>query len=231
MLNTIKTAYKKDPALKSGLNFLEVLLYQGVHSIWLHRIAHALYKIRVPFIPRFISQFNRFVTGIEIHPGAKIGKNFFIDHGMGVVIGETCEIGDNVMMYHGVTLGGHGWWTDEKGQKRHPTIEDNVTLGVGCKVLGPVNVGKNSKIGADAVVISNVPADSTIVSELGKYIVKDGVKVKKKEIEEVRVPKEEWFEMKEKLLLMEEGFNGYKNAKDIQYVNSEEGNIPASCKR
>ena len=110
MFNTLKTAYKKDPALR-GIKTLEVILYQGVWAIWFHRIAHALYSIKIPFIPRFISQFSRFMTGIEIHPGAKIGKNFFIDHGIGVVIGETAKIGNNVMMYHGVTLGGHGWWT------------------------------------------------------------------------------------------------------------------------
>jgi len=185
MLKTLKTAYKKDPALKEGVNFLEVFLYQGVHAIWLHRIAHFLYELKIPFIPRLISQINRLFTNIEIHPGANIGKNFFIDHGAGIVIGETSEIGDNVMMYHGVTLGGHGWWTDKKGQKRHPTIGNNVTLGVGCKILGHVTIGDNSKIGAGAIVIDDVPADSTVVAELGKYIIKEGKKVRKKEIEKV----------------------------------------------
>ncbi len=203
MLRTIRTAYKKDPALRKGINFFEVLLYQGVHAIWLHRIAHPLYRLKIPFIPRLISQINRLLTGIEIHPGAKIGNYFFIDHGNGVVIGETTEIGDNVMMYHHVTLGGHGWWADNKGQKRHPTIEDNVILGVGCMILGPVTVGKNSKIGAGAIIIEDVPENSTVVSELGKYIIKKGKKVKKKELEKVEVPKEEWFELKRKILLME----------------------------
>src|SRR3989338_5318976 len=203
MLRTIKTAYKKDPALKKGINFLEVFLYPVVHAIWLHRIAHALHKSRIPFIPRLISQINRFVTYIEIHPGAKIGRHFFIDHGSGIVIGETAEIGNNVMMYHGVTLGGHGWWVDKKGQKRHPTVGDNVILGVGCKILGPVIIGKNSKIGAGAIVIEDVPPNSTVVAELGKYIIKEGKRVKRKEIERVEVPKEEWFELKRKILLME----------------------------
>lgn len=203
VFNTIRTAYKKDPALK-GIKSLEVFLYQGVHAIWLHRITHLLYVIRMPFIPRLISQFNRFFTGIEIHPGAKIGKNFFIDHGTGVVIGETTEIGNDVMMYHGVTLGGHGWWTDKKGAKRHPTIKDNVTLGMGCTILGPVVIGKNSIIGANSMIIENVPANSTVVAELGKYIKKSGKKVKHKDIEKVEVPKEEWFEVKRKIKIMEE---------------------------
>lgn len=207
MFQTIKTAYKKDPALKKGLNFLEVFLYQGVHAIWLHRIAHSFYRINMPFFPRLISQINRFVTGIEIHPGAKIGKNFFIDHGMGVVIGETAEIGNNVMMYHGVTLGGHGWWTDKKDHKRHPTIGNNVVLGMESTVLGPVTIGDNSIIGAKSLVLKDVPPDSTVVSELGKYIRKKGKKVKQKEIEKVEVPKEEWFEIKKKILLMEEKNN------------------------
>ncbi|MAE43251.1 serine O-acetyltransferase [Candidatus Woesearchaeota archaeon] len=204
MFQTIKTAYKKDPALKKGVNFLEAFLYQGVHAIWAHRIAHFLYNLHIPFIPRLISQISRFLTGIEIHQGAKIGKRFFIDHGSGVVIGETSEIGNDVMMYHGVTLGGHGWWVDKKGHKRHPTIGNNVVLGVGCKILGPVEIGNNSKIGTGAIVIDDVPKNSTVVAELGKYIVREGKKVKQKEIEKVEVPKEEWFEIKKKILLMEE---------------------------
>lgn len=212
MLQTLKTAYKKDPALKKGINFLEVFLYQGVHAIWLHRIAHPLHKIGIPFIPRLISQINRFLTGIEIHPGAKIGRNFFIDHGHGIVIGETAEIGHDVMMYHGVTLGGHGWWVDKKGEKRHPTIGNNVILGVGCKILGTVKIGDNCKIGAGAIVIGDVPPNSTVVAELGKYIVKEGKKVKRKDIEKVEVPKEEWFELKRKVLMME-GRNNKRNQK------------------
>ncbi|MFH1511554.1 MAG: serine O-acetyltransferase EpsC [Candidatus Woesearchaeota archaeon] len=193
MFETLKTAYKKDPALK-GITVVEVILYQGVWAIWTHRVAHMLYKGHIPFIPRLISQVSRFLTGIEIHPGAKIGKRFFIDHGMGVVIGETAEIGNDVMMYHGVTLGGHGWWADKKGHKRHPTIGNNVTMGVGCKVLGPITVGENSKVGADAIVLEDVPPNSTVVAEVGKYIVRDGVRVKK--VKPLTVPETDWFKKK-----------------------------------
>jgi serine O-acetyltransferase len=178
MLQTLKTAYKKDPALKKGINFLEVFLYQGVHAIWLHRIAHFLYNLKIPIIPRIISQISRFFTQIEIHPGAKIGKGFFIDHGCGVVIGETAEIGNDVMMYHEVSLGAGGWWKDEKGKKRHPTVGNNVILCVGCKILGSVKIGDNSKIGAGAVVLNDVPPNSIVVAELGKYIKKEGEKFK-----------------------------------------------------
>ncbi len=170
-ISDLKTAYKKDPALKKGINFLEVFLYQGLWAIWLHRITHALYSLKIPFIPRLISQIVRIFTLIEIHPGAKIGKGFFIDHGAGVVIGETSIIGDNVMLYHGVTLGGRGWWTDKKDKKRHPTVGNNVTLGVGATVLGNVTIGENSKIGAKALIIHDIPPNSTVISELGKYIV------------------------------------------------------------
>jgi len=190
MFETIKTAYKKDPTLR-GISAVEVILYQGVWAIWMHRIAHMLYKLHIPFVPRLISQISRFFTLIEIHPGAKIGKRFFIDHGTGSVIGETAEIGDDVMMYHGVTLGGHGWWVDKKGAKRHPTICNGVTLGVGCKVLGPINVGANSKIGADAIVLEDVPPNSTVVAEVGKYIVREGIRIKK--VEPVTVPENDWF--------------------------------------
>jgi len=193
VLDSIKAAYQKDPALKSGINFIEVLLYPGIIAIFFHRIANPLFKLRIPFIPRLISQFSRFFTGIEIHPGAKIGKGFFIDHGMGVVIGETTEIGDNVMMFHGVTLGGHGWWRDKKGEKRHPTIKDNVVLGVGCTILGPVTIGENTRIGVNAIVIEDVPANSTVVSEKGRLIIKEGKQVEKKEMERVCLPEPEWF--------------------------------------
>ncbi|MBI4440477.1 serine acetyltransferase [Candidatus Woesearchaeota archaeon] len=195
MFSTLRTAYKKDPALR-GIKTAEVLLYPGVHAIWLHRIAHPLYRLHIPFIPRLMSQLSRFLTKIEIHPGAKIGKSFFIDHGIGVVIGESAEIGNNVMMYHGVTLGGHGWWADEKGSKRHPTIEDDVTLGIGCSVLGPVTVGKNSKIGAHALVINDVPPDSIIVSELAYKIVSLGRDVSGEDIRKIKIPPKEWFDEK-----------------------------------
>ncbi|MBN1157735.1 serine O-acetyltransferase [Candidatus Woesearchaeota archaeon] len=196
MFDTIRTAFKKDPALKRGINFLEVLLYQGVHAIWAHRIAHLLYRMKIPFIPRLISQVSRFFTLIEIHPGAKIGKRFFIDHGAGIVIGETTEIGDDVMMYHGVTLGGHGWWVDDKGKKRHPTIGNNVVLGVGCQILGPITIGDNSRIGVNAVVLHDVPPNSTVVGELGKAIVVNGKKVPKTDLKEIELPEIGWFKGK-----------------------------------
>lgn len=181
--STIKAAYEKDPALKKGINFLEVFLYQGVWAIWMYRIAHFLYVLKIPVIPRLISQITRILTLIEIHPGARIGKSFFIDHGVGVVIGETTIIGDNVMVHHGVTLGGPGWWAISKNKKRHPTIEDNVILGVGATILGDITIGKNSKIGANALVVKDVPPDSVIVAELGKYIFYNGERVGKPSLE------------------------------------------------
>lgn len=153
----IKTIKEKDPAAKSTLEI--ILLYQGFHALILHRLAHKLYKLKVPFLPRLISQFSRFITGIEIHPGAQIGKNFFIDHGMGVVIGETSIIGDNCLVYQGVTLGGTG---KEKG-KRHPTIGNNVTLGAGAILLGNITIGDNSNVGAGSVVIKSAKENSTLV--------------------------------------------------------------------
>jgi len=167
----IQAARAKDPAAKS---FLEVLLlYQGLHVLINHRIAHFFYKLKLFFLARLISQFSRHLTGIEIHPGAQIGKGFFIDHGMGVVIGETAIIKDNVLLYQGVTLGGTGL---EKG-KRHPTIGNNVVIGTGAKVLGNITVGDNSYIGANAVVIKDVPPNSTVVGVPGRITKQDGKKI------------------------------------------------------
>jgi serine O-acetyltransferase len=160
----VKTIFDKDPAAKSIVEV--VLCYPGFHAILMHRTAHYLYKRRVPLIPRFISQVSRFMTGIEIHPGAKIGRRFFIDHGMGVVIGETTEIGDDVLVYQNATLGGTG---KEKG-KRHPTLGNHVVVGAGAKVLGAIMVGANVKIGAGSVVIRNVPANTTVVGVPGHVI-------------------------------------------------------------
>lgn len=158
----IKTIYDKDPAAD---NIVEVLFcYPGLHALIAHRIAHKLLYWGVPFIPRFISFITRFLTGIEIHPAATIGRRFFIDHGMGVVIGATTIIGDDVLIYQGVTLGGTG---KETG-KRHPTVEDNVVVGSGAKVLGNIIIGKNSRVGAGSVVIDNVPPDSTVVGVPGR---------------------------------------------------------------
>jgi len=167
----IKTAQQKDPAAKG---FLEViLLYQGLHALISHRIAHFFYKMRLFFFARLVSQISRQMTGIEIHPGAQIGQGFFIDHGMGVVIGETAIIGDNVLLYQGVTLGGTGL---EKG-KRHPTIGNNVVIGTGAKVLGNITIGDNSYIGANAVVIKDVPPNSTVVGVPGRVTKQDGKKI------------------------------------------------------
>lgn len=160
----IKTIYDKDPAAK---NILEVILcYPGLHALIVHRICHKLNYWNIPFIPRYISFIMRFLTGIEIHPGATIGRRFFIDHGMGVVIGETAIIGDDVLIYQGVTLGGTG---KEHG-KRHPTISNNVVIGSGAKVLGNITIGENSRIGAGSVVIYDVPDDSTVVGIPGKIV-------------------------------------------------------------
>ena len=150
-------AFKRDPAAR---NWLEVLLcYPGVQAIAFHRLAHWLLQLNIPFLPRFVSHLARFLTGIEIHPGAKIGNRVFIDHGMGVVIGETAVIGNNCLLYQGVTLGGTG----KEGGKRHPSLGCNVTVGAGAKILGNINTGSNARVGAGAVVLKDVPANSTVV--------------------------------------------------------------------
>ncbi|MDD4893689.1 MAG: serine O-acetyltransferase [Candidatus Omnitrophica bacterium] len=167
----IQAARAKDPAAKGFLEIL--LLYPGLHALIHHRVAHFFYKIHLFFIARFISQVSRFFTGIEIHPGAKIGKRLFIDHGMGVVIGETAIIGDDVLLYQAVTLGGTGL---VKG-KRHPTIGNNVVVGGGAKILGNITIGDNSYIGANAVVIKDVPPNSTVVGVPGRITKQDGKKI------------------------------------------------------
>lgn len=169
----IEVVFEQDPAARNA--FEVALTYSGLHAIWSHRIAHAFYKRRMYFIARAISQISRFFTGIEIHPGAKIGRKLFIDHGMGIVIGETCEIGNNVTIFQGVTLGGTG---KEKG-KRHPTIKDHALIATGAKVLGSITIGENSKIGAGSVVLRDVPDNSTVVGIPGKVVIQNGVKIKK----------------------------------------------------
>jgi serine O-acetyltransferase len=162
ILEDVSTVFKKDPAAKS---FVEVLLcYAGLHAIWAHRVAHWFYKKRLFLIARIISHIARFFTGIEIHPGAKIGRRVFIDHGMGVVIGETTEIGDDVLLYQGVVLGG----TSVIKGKRHPTIKNNVVIGAGAIVLGNITVGESARIGAGSVVIKDVPANATVVGVPGR---------------------------------------------------------------
>ncbi|SFB36221.1 serine O-acetyltransferase [Clostridium frigidicarnis] len=169
MFKIIRDEFKnikdKDPAARSNL---EILLYPSLYAIINHRIGHFLYKRKLYFLSRLISQINRFFTGIEIHPGATIGKRFFIDHGMGVVIGETAEIGNNVTLYHGVTLGGTG---KDKG-KRHPTVGNNVTIGAGAKILGPITIGNDVKIGSNSVVLRDVPNSATAVGIPAKIIKK-----------------------------------------------------------
>ena len=172
MKEDIEVVFDQDPSARTVLEV--ILTYSGLHAIWSHRLAHAFYKRKFYFIARAISQISRFFTGIEIHPGAKIGRRFFIDHGMGVVIGETCEIGDNVTVFQGVTLGGTG---KEKG-KRHPSVKDNALIATGAKVLGSITIGENSKVGAGSVVLKDVPPNSTVVGIPGKIVIQDGVRVK-----------------------------------------------------
>ena len=178
----IKAVFQRDPAARS---IWEVILcYPGFHALIAYRITHWFYKHKLFLLARIISQISRFFTGIEIHPGAKIGKGLFIDHGMGVVIGETAEIGNNVTIYQGVTLGGTG---KEKG-KRHPTIGNNVIIAAGAKVLGSIKIGDNAKIGAGAVVIKPVPANSTVVGVPGRIVVQDGVRVGLPDLEHGKLP-------------------------------------------
>ena len=164
----VRAVKERDPAAKSNMEIL--LLYSGVHAILAYRVSHKLYLSRHYFSARTVSQLARFITGIEIHPGATIGKNFFIDHGAGVVIGETAEIGDNCTLYQGVTLGGTG---KDRG-KRHPTLGNNVMVGAGAKVLGPFRIGDNSKIAAGAVVLEEIPADSTAVGIPARVVRRKG---------------------------------------------------------
>jgi len=177
--DAIDVIFEKDPACK---NVFEALLYPGLWAVFYHYIAHALYKLYIPFLPRLISLLARFLTGgIEIHPGARIGKRFFIDHGAGVVIGETTVIGNNVMLYHQITLGATGWWRASPGRKRkrHPTLEDDVTVGVGAAILGPITIGKGSRIGAMALVFESVPPNSVVASKPAELLVKGGEALEK----------------------------------------------------
>jgi serine O-acetyltransferase len=162
----IKSVFDRDPAARSTLEV--IFCYPGLHAIWVHRLSHWLWLHDLKFLARLISQIGRGLTGIEIHPGARIGHRFFIDHGMGVVIGETAEVGDCVTLYHGVTLGGT---TLSKG-KRHPTLENNVVVGAGAKVLGAITIGENSRIGANAVVVKSVPPNSVVVGVPGEIVMR-----------------------------------------------------------
>lgn len=165
-----KAVFKNDPAAR---NALEVLTYAGLHAIFWHRVAHWFWRHKFKFVARVISQTNRFMTGIEIHPGATIAKGFFIDHGMGVVIGETAEIGEGCLLYHGVTLGG----VSLEKKKRHPTLGNHVVIGAGAKVLGAITLGDNVQVGANAVVLKDVPPNSVVVGIPGRVVVQDGRRI------------------------------------------------------
>ena len=174
MNNFFESIIKRDPAARNKINI--ILAYPGVKAVFFHFIAHKLWKLNLFLVARMISQFSRFLTGIEIHPAAYIGKNLFIDHGMGVVIGETSSIGDNVTLYHGVTLGGISPAENSLSQvnvKRHPTIKNNVIIGSGAQILGPIIVGKYARIGANTVIIKEVPNHATMVGNPAKNINKD----------------------------------------------------------
>ncbi|HNX68394.1 MAG TPA: serine O-acetyltransferase [Candidatus Omnitrophota bacterium] len=180
-----KACFERDPAARTPLGVLEVLfLYPGFHAILLYRFAHVLQLLRIPFIPRLISQIARFLTGVEIHPGAKIGPGIFIDHGMGVVIGETTEIGENATIYQGVTLGGTG---KERG-KRHPTLGNSVVVGVGAKVLGNIRIGDHVKIGGGSVVIHPVPDNCTVVGVPAEIVRIDGKRPEEIDLEHGDLP-------------------------------------------
>lgn len=178
----IKAVFERDPAVRSVLEI--VFCYPGFHAMIFYRLAHALWQRKLYFFGRFLSHLGRFFTGIEIHPGAKIGRGFFIDHGMGVVIGETAEIGDNCTLYHQVTLGGTSW----AKEKRHPTLGNNVVIGSGAKVLGPFTVGDNAKIGSNSVVVKEVPHDSTVVGVPGRVVIAGGEKTSKVDLEHGQLP-------------------------------------------
>ncbi len=181
IISDFKSCLENDPAAHGFWGGLEIIFtYAGFHAIISHRLAHFLHaKLHIPFIPRLISQISRFFTGIEIHPGAQIGQGFFIDHGMGVVIGETAIIGDGCVLFQGVTLGGTG----KESGKRHPTLGDNVMVSAGAKVLGNITLGDNVKIGAQSVVLNDVPADCTVVGVPGRIVIREGQKVKKKGVD------------------------------------------------
>lgn len=205
----IKSIKQRDPAAKNAAQI--ILLYSGVHALFHYRIAHFFYKIKFYFLARLISQFGRFLTGIEIHPGAKIGKCLFIDHGMGVVIGETSEIGDYCTIYQGATLGGTGKDTG----KRHPTLGNNVMVGAGAKILGPFKVGDNSKIASGAVVLSEVPPDSTAVGVPARIVSRKTAPCS--EMDQIHIPDpiaQELCKLKNQINRLETELNEMKAGKD-----------------
>lgn len=206
----IKVVFERDPAARS--TFEVIFTYSGLHAMWFHRLSHRLWKNKLYTLARIISQFARFLTGIEIHPGAQIGRRLFIDHGMGIVIGETCEIGDDVSLYQGVTLGGTG---KEKG-KRHPTIGNHVLIASGAKVLGSMKIGDYSKIGAGSVVLSEVPPHSTVVGIPGRIKIQNGEKVTE-DMDQVNLPDP----VAETLRLMQKEIDGLKS--EIKQLRAGKG--------
>lgn len=195
MKKFIRSIYRRDPAAHSVLEILTA--YPGLHAVVVHRFSHMLWRIRLRLIARWVSQLMRWLTGIEIHPGARIGKRLFIDHGMGVVIGETAEIGDDCTLYHGVTLGGTTW----QREKRHPTLGDNVVIGAGAKVLGPILIGNNASIGSNSVVVKDVPEGATVIGIPGRIVVSD--------------PKDKEKHAKRKKMAAKIGFDAYGQRADM----------------
>lgn len=219
-----KVVFERDPAVRSKLEIC--FCYPGFHALLMHRAAHALWRRKFYFLGRLISHLSRFLTGIEIHPGAKIGKGFFIDHGMGVVIGETAEIGDNCTLYHGVTLGGTSW----AKEKRHPTLGNNVVVGSGAKILGPFTVGENSKIGSNSVVVKEVPPNSTVVGVPGRIVLSDGGKPESRaDLEHGRLPDPEAKAISclfDQLRALEEKVNRLSAEKSAQAEDQPAGKVP-----
>jgi serine O-acetyltransferase len=181
----VQAVFDRDPAARSTLEV--ILLYPGLHAVWLHRVAHVLWRNGFFLLARGVSQFSRWLTGIEIHPGAQIGPGLFIDHGMATVIGETAEIGENVTLYHNVTLGGVSW----ERVKRHPTLEDHVVIGAGAQILGPIRIGAHSRIGANSVVVRDVPPHSVVVGVPGRFRVLNGERVAEAELSPEGFPRED----------------------------------------
>ncbi|TFG26256.1 MAG: serine O-acetyltransferase [Promethearchaeota archaeon] len=221
-VSDVSAAFNKDPAARS---LLEVLTsYPGIKAILLHRIAHFFWKIEMPFVPRYISEIAREMTGIEIHPGANIGRDFFIDHGGGVVIGETSEIGDNVTIYQGVVLGG----TTGEPIKRHPTVGNNVVIGTGAKLLGPITIGDNVRIGANSVVVRDIPPNSVVVGVPGRIISRDGKKIQKIDLSHGDLPDPisiALSKMNSRIEYLESMLSGqkYKKKTDIEILYGEFG--------
>ena len=217
MQEDIKSIFERDPAARS---VVEVLFsYPGLHALWGHRLAHWLWQHRLLLIARLLSQLMRALTGIEIHPGATIGKQFFIDHGMGVVIGETAEVGDCVTLYHGVTLGG----TSLNKGKRHPTLQDGVVVGAGAKILGAIEVGANSRIGANAVVVKSVPPDSVVVGVPGQVLMRSKPRqtIGVPDLEHGQMPDaigESLASLMERVSELEDKLNGHTDHKDALHI-------------